>query len=479
MLTKQMQWNPAVHERWAQERLVFWRLGFYPTYRRDDVHEALEAVCARRDIRGRVVYEVFGQHDLLARFWLPPTISPEEVDRDIKRTLTAFHLELCDMFVVDQIVSHWFWKDATDIDSPPPEPAESDIARQPPHQMLREASELVERFNNHDVEQRVVEQNTAAGEYLRSGILGVRVIQPGIKFAVIVSTSGELSSRYAAIEALEEQLTRIVSNSQPIMEKSLYSGAGFGRFLILGKILPENFFSINSDLIKPIVDEASLSGVYRTRSLTYVGASPGLMAFSETLALPAVDEDEEPINVDEILAGGENSRVEFKGSVFVNVNRWMHQGDRHEDAGVADAFVRAVVAMLNSEGGVVVSGVLEADIRDYKELSDQPRTNGLILIGAEFDWADWSRPGWDSFEGRLRQKLNDSVEPAPSQFVSLTNHVVEGRTLCVASVTETSSMWFYVKKAPKQYEFVVREGASSVVLSGPIEESYKRLSPRG
>jgi hypothetical protein len=479
MAQGQMQWNPAVHERWAQEHLVFWRLGFYPTYRRDEVREALEAVCSRHEISGRAIYEVFGHHDLLARFWLPPTVSPEEVDRDIKRTLSAFHLDLCDMFVVDQVVAHWFWKDKTALDDPPPAPTDDDIARQPPHQVLREASELVEQFNNQEIDRRHAEKSDAVANYLRSGVLGIRLIQPGIKFAIIVSTSGELSTRWAAIEALEQQLARILGQSGPIMEKSLYSGTGFGRFLILGKVVPDDFFSINADLIAPIVDEASLSGVYRTRSLTYIGASPTLIGFSEMLALPPAEENEEQINISEILAGGENSRVEFKGSVFVNLNRWKHQGERREDAKVTDSFVYAVAAMLNSDGGVVASGVLEADIRDYDELTDLPRTNGLIIVGTEFDWEDWSRPGWDSFEGRLRQIINERIEPAPSQFVNITKHTVGNRTVSVVNVSETSTMWFFVKKPSGQYDFVVREGASSAVLSGPNEEAYKKLSPRG
>lgn len=459
--------------------MVFWRLGFYPTYRRGEVRDALDAICDRHEIRGRAIYEVFGQHDLIARFWLPPTVSAEEVDRDIKRTLSAFHLDLCDMFVVDQIVSHWFWTDETALDAPPPTPTQDDLAHQPPPQTLREASELVELFNNNEIDQQHFEANATVSAFLQSGVLGIRQVQDGIKFAIIVSTSGEMSTRWAAIEALEQQLARILGKSQPIVEKSLYSGTGFGRFLILGKVSPHDFFSINADLIAPIVDEASLSGVYRTRSLTYIGASPALIAFSETLALPPTQDEEARVDIGAILSGGENSRVEFKGSVFVNINRWMHQGERHEDADVTRAFVYAVAAMLNSDGGVVVSGVLEADIRDYSKISDLPRTDGLIILGTEFDWADWTRPGWDSFEGRLRQILNEYIEPSPSPFITITKHTTSGRTICVVSVVETTTMWFFVRKPGKQYDFVVREGASSVVLSGPNEEAYKKLSPRG
>src|SRR5438105_1073175 len=86
-----------------------------------------------------------------------------------------------------------------------------------------------------------------------------------------------------------------------------------GRF---GKIDPADFFAISEDLIEPIVDEASLSGVYRTRSVTYVANSPDQTKFSEGLAIPQDVDSEGTVDIHDILAGGENARVEFKASAF-------------------------------------------------------------------------------------------------------------------------------------------------------------------
>jgi schlafen family protein len=404
------------------------------------------------------------------------------VDRDLKRTLAAFHLELIDMFVVDGVLRHWFWDEEIEGQPLPPQPADADLAVPASPRTLREVSNLIDRFNSGDADLEVVQANASAGKFLEQGILAMRPRRQGIKFAVVVSTSGDLSSRYTAMESLGDQLERTLKKADRVYERSLYSGSGFGRFLILGKIDPADFFAISEDLIEPIVDEASLSGVYRTRSVTYVANSPDQTKFSEGLAIPQHGDDEGAVDIHDILAGGENARVEFKASAFMDVNRWLSTGERVGNDEMTGAFARAVVAMLNGNGGTVVSGVLEESIRDYADrLTDVPVRGDLILLGVEFDWTDWPRPEWDEFENRLRQKLAALVEPNPLDMIDISRHEVESRTLCAVDVHAGATRWFYLRrgKAPNYvYDFVVRRGASSTVISGPQEESYKNLSPR-
>jgi schlafen family protein len=475
----QIQWHSRVHREWARERLVFWRLGFYPTYRRADVMSTVDLVCARHGIRARIVYEVLGQHDLLARLWIPAATTPEQVDRDLKRTLAAFHLELCDMFSVDDVLLHWFWDEDIPGDPAPPKPQESDLAAVPPPRVMIEVSALIDRYNSGTADLEEVRANTWAESYFKAGLLAVRPRRQGIKFAVVVSTSGDLSSRFTAMESLGDQLGRILNKATRIYERSLYSGSGFGRFLLLGKLDPVDFFAINEDLISPIVDEASLSGVYRTRSVTYIANSPDQNTFSEGLAIPQDDLDEDTVDIEDVLAGGENARVEFKASAFVNVNRWLNTGERVEDEQVIMAFTRAVAAMLNGNGGTVVSGVLEGSTRDYSErVTGVPVRGELIILGVEFDLVNWSRPTWDEFENRLRQKLNALIEPTPLDMITIEQHSIDSRTVCTVAVQAGATRWFYFKKSGS-YEFVVRRGASSVAISGPQEEAYKSVTNRG
>src|ERR1700755_1194010 len=243
-----MQWHPEAHKQWAHERLVFWRLGFYPTYRRDDVLEALDLICARHGISGRTIYEVFGIYDLLLRFWLPESAATETVDLDIKRTLASFHLELCDHFEVELIDRLGFWWTGArapapsdpddDLQVSPKQPAGGGLKvavlePRPNHYELSRINKLVERFNSGAINLEEVEFDDLAADLLDRKVLGVRESESGIKFTMVVSTSGATASRYTAMESLGSVLVEILERAEAVNERSLYRGTGFGRFMIL------------------------------------------------------------------------------------------------------------------------------------------------------------------------------------------------------------------------------------------------------
>lgn len=136
--------------------------------------------------------------------------------------------------------------------------------------------------------------------------------------------------------------------------------------------------------------------------------------------------------------------------------------------------------MLNSEGGgVVVTGVVERSVRDYEtRLSDLPHRDGLILLRIDFDWADWPRHEWDEYAHRIQQKLHSRIAPNPMDLVKLTHARVDDRDLCVISASGLSSSWHYLSVGDGRFDFLVREGARSLTLSGPEEDQYKKLHPR-
>lgn len=500
MSREQMQWHPAVHERLANEQLVFWRLGFYPTYRRKEVLQALDIICERYGISGRTIYEVFGNYDLLLRLWLPEGVVAENVDRDIKRTLAAFHLELCAAFEVEKIVRHWFWDEederdeggsesmppngglgeALDFDSFPNEGVElPELEPTPPAWELAHVNELVDQFNSGQIDQETVKRDEMAQKFLNRKLIGLRDAEEGIKFTMVVSAYGLTASRFEAMEELERRLALILDGAKPIRERSLYSGGGFGRFMVFGKIPTEDFYEINERLIEPITVQAGLAPVYRTRSETYIGSNPILQRFSETLSLPEYEAEE--IDIAEVLAEGETARNEFKSTAFTNVNRWLKTGERVDDGYAIKSFATALVALLNGTGGVIVSGVLERSVRDYDstpKLADEPRVGDLIVIGMEFEWEDWQREGVDEFKNKLRQKLGELIEPNPLNYeLQMHSYVVSGRTVFLIHVPEGLPTWFY-RREGKDYRFIVRRDASSVEISGPEEDEYKRLHPR-
>src|SRR4051812_4470577 len=153
MAKAQMQWHPVVHEQWAEERLVFWRLGFNPTYRREEVLEALDVISRRYGITAVTVYEVFGGYDLLWRVWVPKAAVLGEGDRDIKRTLPIFDLEMCDHFEVDSILRHWFWSEREDpSDFERPRSHEVELDPKPAANKLIRINEKLTEYNLGEVD---------------------------------------------------------------------------------------------------------------------------------------------------------------------------------------------------------------------------------------------------------------------------------------------------------------------------------------
>jgi hypothetical protein len=284
MTTSQIQWHHEAHARWGAERLVFWQLGFFPVYRRDDVHKALDDFCEHYGIRGRTTYEVFGQHDLLARFWLPVRHEPDNANKDLNARLEALHINRCEMFVVAEIVAHWFWNDGTrkpaSLDS-----VKAALDTKPGSQALQVISDLTEKFNAGEIDQAALTRNTLAQWCLSQEFLGIRDVRDGIMFAIVVSVEPGLDN--TTVEALGEQLVLMLCEAEAIIEHSLYRETGSKRFLILGKVAPADFFAIDTQLIEPIVNKASLSTARHTRSVTYIGSSRRPTSFSEQLAMPA------------------------------------------------------------------------------------------------------------------------------------------------------------------------------------------------
>lgn len=483
----QIQWHPAVHEQWAGERLVFWRLGFSPTYRRDEILQAFDLICERHGITSLTVYEVFGNYDLLLRLWLPKSVATERVDRDFKKTFAAFDLELCDSFEVDNIIRHWFWTDEVSEGGDRVKESELDSRFDPPvldpkpdNRDLCRINDLVTQFNRGRIDKEAVFNDPLAQDFQDRNIIGLRSAEDGIKFTMVVSASGLTASKWEAMDSLGERLTTILDKAKPIRERSLYSGHGFGRFMVFGKIPTEGFYEINKCLIEPITNQAALARVYKTRSETYIGSNPRFQRFSELLSVVAEDEIDEELNLEEMLKQGETARIEYKGSAFNNVVRWLKTGDQVDDGTAFKVFAKAIVAMLNGNGGVVISGVLEESSRDYSEqpkLADMPRVDGLIVIGLDFDTSTLKRDDPDEFVNKLRLKLKTVVEPNPLDYISIGTNELGGRKVCVVSTRESAPHWFYLKEG-SDFRFIVRRDSSSEAISGPEEDAYKRLHSR-
>lgn len=338
------QFHPALHREWGQtEHLVFWRLGFYPTYQRTAILQAISELCKRHRVESCVVYEVLGQHDLLLRCYLPWTREeaiPQKdaaegsrwellrqnmlaVDGDLRRTLSLHHLFVCESFLVTRIHRHWvFDGDAVpDLNGKAPPLAARTGADANRYPDLRELNRLVraynptlvpgvgevgdppiiaeaeafEGFSSVQVSLDSAENDgmsvISGAELIEAGWLRHAELGLGTKFAMFVSTAPEISPQFVNLRDLTKALTRIVdeaaSDTPPgIVERSLYEGIGFARYLIMGKVPEGQFEPLTERLINPIVDNPTLTQAYGTHTFTYISTSRDLSELKEGLALP-------------------------------------------------------------------------------------------------------------------------------------------------------------------------------------------------
>lgn len=273
-------WHHRVHSELG-ESLYFWRLGFSPVYLRDSARAGLKAALAESKVRSVAVYELLGVYDLLIRIWLPEGISPVEFQDGLIRELKPHGLEMCEPFAVDYPVRHW----AFGKGERPGEPhilAVKRLIREPERIRQLEAGTLPAA----EVKQLCKDNLVAMPRYPNPDL-------PGIKFAVVVSgeSPGRLGDQlgdtgrtlsFQDREALEERVVQVVDAAGDIRERSLYSGSGFGHFVVLGRVDYERFHDLQAKLVAQF-GAAPIRERFHVSSVTLLSGQRGLRLFSESL----------------------------------------------------------------------------------------------------------------------------------------------------------------------------------------------------
>lgn len=450
-------WHHELHERWGKERLYFWRLAFFPTYDREQIASAIEAVMRANDVRSFALYETLGLYDLVLRIWLPVSKNFQDFERDLHTELQGEQLEVMDVFTVGSVVRHWPWLKTGDaVEMIRPEEA---LEGGPP------SDEDIRRGN----EAARGRDEITADDYVNNRkLLAACRPHDGIKFIIVVTATAQLTTLRAR-DKLREALEKILIDAGDRVSGSLYEGSGFGQFLILGGVPINGFDRIATDLIDPII-AADLGAHYGARPYTYVCAgTKNPIDFKDALPVDATESRLSP-SVRELLEGDEGQTLEVKSSAFVNVHRWLQGAVREPDDTVfASGVVRAVVGMLNAEGGEVVIGALETErFRDF-DLEQFPVVGDYSCIGVDIEFGIVAS-NWDKYSLRLGSKLNAAIEPPPTGLITIERDEVEGKSLAILRVRATSGTWYYVKDDPRLF---VREGNATKVASGPEADAYR------
>ena len=468
-------WHSRAHIEWGKERLYFWQLRFLPTYPVNEIKDALEQLFHDARIGSYMVYEVFGDSDLLIRLWLPAKLRAKDFRQMLEDRLGRLDLERTAFFEVDEVLRHWVWGSGE-----PAEPTDERMSQPPPTDEQIAAvngghasAELLRRL--HD--ERLATQTQSCD---------------GIKFAMVVTIPAREVGPDQPHTA-QRHLKRIVDQATQIEERSLYLGHGeAASFVILGRVRHSDFDAIRDQLAAPIAVELESQRV-GARTYTMVVASWELLAFKDELPLAReLRQDEIPLEV--ALSEPEAARLEVKGSAYLNFRRFLlGDGEIEEDPAVTHAVLKTIVAMLNTDGGTLVLGALEP--RRFAgcngRMAAWPTLGDYVCAGVDHEWGS----GWDLYERRLNDEIAARIDPLPLIWLSLARDYVEDRPLARVIVKRPDRNWYYLLE-PEEHDhrrrdrdpagkplrtrarFYVRQGGLSAVLEGVDADHYKRTQQR-
>jgi hypothetical protein len=444
-----MQWHPLVHQRWANERLHFWRLGFFPTYRGEEIsHKIREAMSVQRVTSG-TAYELVGIHDVLLRVWLPSTSSADEFQETLIAHLAQCDLRIAEYFQVHRLVRNWIWG----------QPYSAAAGPTPGALDERPSDAVIAAAENHE-------------EPYFSNLHGLGLLtdpdyhDDGVKFFIVVTASPATQS-LATVRRLEERLAAILDSAPaPIRERSLYAGQGFGQFILMGNVEYSSFYSITEDLSARINDH-ELQDQFLARTYTHL----------EGLRKPRIRVDTLPRfeetavkGAQELLLQDESVTFEVKGSAFFNITRYVETGETSWSDKVPTASaVRSVVSLLNAYGGVLLVGAVErsrfGDTVSFEKLAQLGPievVGDYICIGVAADFRDPDEQ-WDGYQRGIQDIMRSRIRPDPTAYVRIEKDRVGPLDVCtiyVRSPTNPDRDWFYAVEDGQEL-FYVREGSEN------------------
>jgi schlafen family protein len=448
-LRQRAEWHPLVHQRWANERLSFLRLGL-ADYDAEETVQWVHGVMREVGVRSWSLHELLGHWDVLIRAWVPAAIT--ELEYHLQRALRGRGLTMMDRFDVEEVVSHWPW------------------AREGERTMMRPAAvDLEWRITDREIAQLDAGAETARSVAALAEERNLRTVaEParGIGFMVSVRLPPVPHTRNASA-VLTEQVSRLLANQEHISETSLYRGVGFGDHLIFGKVHYDKFHELRRSLLAPLREIGV--GLSRPTATTVILATSDALISEEALPLAA---PRQPHTIEELLRQPEGPRLEVRGTAFMTLVSQGGQLVARPSDGGRDTLLRTVAAMLNSDGGTIVIGAVEASrFADRASLDDLPRVGEYAVFGIGHE----TEGGRDRFQRRLMDACSSAIEPNPIRSIDVEFADVEERTIAVLTIRppSTGGEWFYVRGKAQRYEFYVRSGAATAALSGPEADRYK------
>ncbi|MCA1706765.1 MAG: ATP-binding protein, partial [Actinobacteria bacterium] len=303
----------------------------------------------------------------------------------------------------------------------------------------------------------------------------------GVKFFVVIpAPTHDVVAETATY--LSQRLKQILLSVPTITEPSVYIGSGFGqaRYILMGR-LPD-FFDISEKIVERINADA-FQDLFNIRTFTFVTAISDFLDHCEGLPLLAQQEPE-LTSLTELLSQPESVRFEVKGSVFSDVGRLLlGDGDLASSAKITQAILKTIVAFLNTKGGTLVVGAVEASRFSEKvvtsKISDALAVGDYVVVGVETDLAALNTD-FDAWERRVRDAIDTRITPAASYRLDVVRVGTGTRTVAALSLAAAQDRWFYVRSDVRggTAQFFVRDGNRTIELSGPEQDAFKAAGAR-
>lgn len=506
-----LQWHSEVQRRWGLCTLNFWLLRFHDWYEREQTFDRLVELMEEIGVGSYATYELSGQFDVLLRAWVPD----RRINGFAKRLKETFPLQDIRQFTVADIVRHWPWAAAdTHI------PKACDLEALAASTSLEEV-EAANRLSDQG--------HMGAAGYVLPGDAEVleRLMGSGAITDLGSTTGIRMFIRLKAKEGLDDydwgkltsftattldRLMRVSgekgdrgARSFALDDVSLYA-CNDRSLLILCRIPYHSWHDLREQLLEPL---AGRGGVAQTTTLPALSrnfvrsrdrlivddrAKPALVDSSgsdgpdggdggSTPPLPPAPQV--PPGVREYLERPEDRDFEAKGSAFTPLERWLrlNKDAPEEDAlpestgFFRDTIGKTVVAMLNSEGGALLIGVLECDkftqhsSRLLERIAELPVAGRYYVLGLQDPV--FRKRDWDGFELKFNRLLKECIEGEISDLVRISRDWHKGRPLALVQVRYPGmTNGFYLRGEGETQHFYVRRGGSSDELHGTKALEY-------
>ena len=151
-------------------------------------------------------------------------------------------------------------------------------------------------------------------------------------------------------------------------------------------------------------------------------------------------------NITDIIAEGENSRIEFKSSL-----RWDYKSSQVNKA-LEMIVMKTITGFLNTDGGILLIGV-----SDSKQ-----------ILGIENDYKTLHKADRDGYELHLNQLVSSCIGKERCLNISISFHEIDGKDVCMVQV-EPSPKPAYLQEG-QESRFYIRTGNQTQPLD--MKESY-------